>query len=90
MMGHAVAKPFSSLCHVHVCLFYREETCTCLLGGEAEQASVSAVPASRVSTSHLLDQSIGEVCTVLVEGKKCPARCPAIYPGSPEIKNGDQ
>ena len=45
---------------------------------EAEPCSVSAVPAVRVTARNIIDESIGDVCKVLVGGKKHPARIAAI------------
>ena len=45
---------------------------------ETEHLSVSAVPALRVTTKSVLDDSIGEVCDVLVGRKKHPGRVAAI------------
>ena len=39
---------------------------------------MSAVPATRVSTPNLLDQSIGEMCKVLVQSERYPARIAAV------------
>ena len=45
---------------------------------ETEHLSVSAVSALRVTTKSILDDSIGEVCDVLVGRKKHPGRVAAI------------
>ena len=47
-------------------------------GKRRPSTSVSAVPALRVTTKSILDDSIGEVCDVLVGRKKHPGRVAAI------------
>ena len=57
--------------HVLVCWEAEDEQ-------EVEKNSVSAVPATHVSTPNLLDHSIGEMCKVIVESKRYPARIAAV------------
>ena len=67
--------------HLLICVWhfhYREQACTGVLGRGTEHLSVSAVPALRVTTKSVLDDSIGEVCDVLVGRKKHPGRVAAI------------
>ena len=61
----------NSLGKKHVLVCWEDEQ-------EGEKNSVSAVPATRVSTPNLLDQSIGEMCKVVVRSKRYPARIAAV------------
>ena len=58
------------LCNVHACAGKRY-VLVCWDSKESDDCtSVSAVPATRVSTTGVLDSSIGEPCTVRLEEKE--------------------